>query len=356
MTLENPLLEAALAYARRDWPVFPPHTPVTDGCSCDKPDCNNIGKHPRYDRTDLQHGLNDATIDEAVIRRWWRRWPQANIGLITGARSGLVVVDIDPRHDGHLTLDDLEAEHGTFPATVESLTGGGGRHLCYRHPGEKVTSAADRLGPGVDIKGDGGYIVAPPSLHASGRRYEWEVSSHPDDVIIADLPAWFPLHEVLPDYQIPRTYEPSGIGSEGSPGEGFNRRATQEEIRLLLSRHGWAVVAHRDGVDYLRRPGKQGRTFSGTLGKVAPNIFYCFSTNGDPFQAQHGYKPFSVYGLLEYGGDFKAAARALAAAGYGEQHEQGYGGSQAPFRTMIWPKGKRPFPTIDAREMSSWRA
>jgi P4 family phage/plasmid primase-like protien len=311
------LLNTALAYAARGWPILPLHTALKDGCSCRKPDCSTIGKHPRYHATDLRHGLKDASTDEALIRRWWSRWRHANIGIVTGKTSGLVVIDIDPRNGGDLTAEDLETEHGKFPETVENLTGGGGRQLFYQHPGGDRRVSAHTLGPGVDIKADGGYVVAPPSRHASGRRYEWEVSSHPDDITVAPLPPWFPLHEPTPDSQADDTHPHMSEAGDGSPGDDFNQRATAEELRAILTRHGWVVVEHRDGVDYLRRPGKQGRSYSATLGAVAPNVFYCFSTNGHPFEAHHGYKPFSVYGLLTHSGDFKAAAKALADAGYG---------------------------------------
>jgi hypothetical protein len=308
------LLEVVLAYARRGWRVFPLHTATNTGCSCGKDCGKDRGKHPRV--KDWPHV---ATTDPEQIRRWWTRWRAANIAILAG--DGLIIVDIDPRNGGDLTIEDLEAEHGKFPETVESVTGSGGRHLFYQHSGAKCQRWPATLGPGVDIKADGGYVVAPPSLHASGQRYEWEATSHPDDVPIAPLPAWFPIHKDIPtethDPFQPHTTE----AGDGTPGNDFNQRATVEEIRAILTRHGWIVAEHRDGVDYLRRPGKQAGSHSATLGAVAPNIFYCFSTNGHPFEAHHGYKPFSVYGLLEHAGDFKAAAKVLADAGYGRQRD-----------------------------------
>jgi hypothetical protein len=122
------------------------------------------------------------------LRYWWRRWPDAGLGVVTGAVSGLVVLDVDPRNDGDATLEDLEREHGPVPVTVEVLTGGGGRHLYFQHPGEETPPA--KIGPGLDLLGDGSQVVAPPSLHASGRRYEWEVSRLPNDVALAELPSW----------------------------------------------------------------------------------------------------------------------------------------------------------------------
>jgi len=126
-----------------------------------------VGKHPR-----TEHGLKDATIDEATIFGWWRRWPGANVGIVTGMASGLLVLDIDPRHGGVESLALLEREHGSLPETAEVSTGGGGRHILFLHPGFRVKNRANMM-PGVDVRGDDGYIVAPPSLHASGRRYEW---------------------------------------------------------------------------------------------------------------------------------------------------------------------------------------
>jgi hypothetical protein len=122
------------------------------------------------------------------LRYWWHRWPDAGLGLVTGAVSGLVVVDVDPRNGGDATLEDLEHEHCPVPVTVEVLTGGGGRHLYFRHPGVEMPPA--KLGPGLDLLADGSQVVAPPSIHASGRRYEWEVSRLPGAVPLAELPTW----------------------------------------------------------------------------------------------------------------------------------------------------------------------
>jgi putative DNA primase/helicase len=188
-TENNTLLEQALAYARRGWPVFACHTPAKNGCSCGKADCKNVGKHPRWHEEDLAHGLKSATTDEQIIRAWWERWPEANIGIATGKVSGLVVLDVDPRHSGNESLEQLEEEHGSFPDTIEAITGSGGRHIFFAHPGTEVRNKAGFL-PGLDIRGDGGYVIAPPSLHACGGMYEWELSSHPDQTPLAAIPEW----------------------------------------------------------------------------------------------------------------------------------------------------------------------
>lgn len=171
--IETEQLLAALKYGERGWPVFPIHTPLDDGtCSCNRVDCSSIGKHPQ-----TLNGFKDATTDETQIRKWWTWWPNANIGIATGEPSGLVVLDVDPRHGGSKSYAELEQEHGPLPKTLVSLTGGGGKHIFFEHPGRRIKSASNVLGPGLDIRADGGYIVAPPSRHASGKIYRWEVAS-----------------------------------------------------------------------------------------------------------------------------------------------------------------------------------
>ena len=122
------------------------------------------------------------------IEFWWDRWPEANVGVVTGWVSALVVVDVDPRNGGDATLAALEAEEGALPATVTSLTGGGGRHLYFAHPTHLVPSRP--LGGGVDLKADGGVIVVPPSLHASGPQYRWRPGHGPDEHELATMPEW----------------------------------------------------------------------------------------------------------------------------------------------------------------------
>lgn len=180
-------LEAALSYASHGWHVLPLSEPTRDACSCGK-ECGSPGKHPR-----TRHGHNDASVDAETIRAWWTRWPSANVGIRTGGLSGIVVVDIDPRHGGDYALAELEDQCGPLPDTVESMTGGGGKHLLFQHPGEYVASRPDALGSGIDVRGDGGYIVAPPSIHPSGEAYHWELSSTPSNTPLSPLPQWLQL-------------------------------------------------------------------------------------------------------------------------------------------------------------------
>ena len=177
-------LAAALSYAARGWPVFPVHSIRRQGtqCTCGRRDCGSPGKHPR-----TESGLKDATVDERTIRGWWQRWPDAGVAIATG--RGLVVVDIDVHKGGDDSYVDARRALGDVPDTVEVITGSGGRHIYLAAPeGVAVRCSAGQLGPGLDVRGDGGYVVAPPSLHASGRRYQWESSGDPDEVAVAPMP------------------------------------------------------------------------------------------------------------------------------------------------------------------------
>jgi hypothetical protein len=155
------LLTAALAYARHGIPVLPVHTPDPDGgCSCDKGvQCERPGKHPR-----LRHGLTEASTDPRRIELWWARWPAANVGLRTGI--AMDVADIDSVEGRHGLLHLLGGE---MPPGPQVRTGGGGWHCWFRPTGfgNRV-----RLLPGLDWRGVGGYVVAPPSRHLNGD-YRW---------------------------------------------------------------------------------------------------------------------------------------------------------------------------------------
>lgn len=163
------LRASACEYAYRGWAVLP---------------LRPCGKAP-YSRL-VPRGLNEATSDLATVFRWWVAAPSANIG-INCERSGLLVLDVDPRHGGDDSLANAQRLLGALPPTVEAHTGGEGVHLLFRDPGGEFRR---ELAPGIDIKRSG-YIVAPPSVHPSGRRYEWSVDGHPADVPVAELPeAW----------------------------------------------------------------------------------------------------------------------------------------------------------------------
>jgi hypothetical protein len=183
----NPLLVAALDYAARGWPVFPVWWASKEGCACGKADCEHPGKHPIGKLA--PNGRNSATMNPGIIKKWWGKYPQANIGIATGPESGLLVVDLDPRNGSEASLKRLEREHGALPVfTPKVHTGGGGEHSYLAHPGHKVKSDSGIAGySGIDIKGDGGYVLAPPSTHISGKPYSWRISPGQP---LAPCPQW----------------------------------------------------------------------------------------------------------------------------------------------------------------------
>lgn len=197
-------LEAALEYAEKGWKVIPLHTPKPDGkCSCNHDDCKSVGKHPR-----TMDGLKSASDDEEQIKRWWGMFPLANIGILTGPESGIIVMDIDHEDEASEAIGDKE-----IPATLIQRTGSGGRHLIFSHPGRPVKSGT-KIIPGVDSRADGGYIVVPPSLHKSGKKYEWINYLEP-----APAPDWWVtlIDKALKPLASVRTDNPEGAAIfEGS--------------------------------------------------------------------------------------------------------------------------------------------
>jgi putative DNA primase/helicase len=176
-------------YLRLGLALFPVHYPVVNGttrCSCGNPDCDNAAKHP-YARF-APKGFKNASKDPRAIRRWCEG--PYNVAVATGAVSGIVVLDVDPRHGGGHSLAALEDEHGTLPDTWRVLTGGGGEHHVFRHPRRFVPCSEGKIAAGLDVRGDGGYAIAPPSRHISGRAYAWDVDHHPEHVPLADMPDW----------------------------------------------------------------------------------------------------------------------------------------------------------------------
>jgi hypothetical protein len=174
----------ARAYAQRRWPVFPLHSIRESQCSCGAAGCKSPGKHPRTAR-----GLTEATSDSKQVAAWWRQWPDANIALRTG--DVFVVLDVDPKHGGDEALAELEAAHGRLPETWRVKTGGGGAHLFFQPPlGAPLRNSAGKLGPGLDVRGVGGYVVAGHSNHISGSDYVWDVELHPALIPLAPMPEW----------------------------------------------------------------------------------------------------------------------------------------------------------------------
>ena len=176
------VLSTALKYAKMGWSVFPVHSVIEGRCTCGRLTCKHSGKHPK-----TKNGVKDATKDLSVIKEWFTKWPNSNIGIATGRPSGFIALDFDGE-EGERSLNELQSVYGGLPVTVAQLTGGGGRHILFKHPGGVIKNKV-KLAPGVDIRGDGGYILVSPSLHVSGCRYKWETSLNPVETPLADLPA-----------------------------------------------------------------------------------------------------------------------------------------------------------------------
>ena len=138
------------------------------------------------------HGCLDATADMAQIGEWWTQHPDAKIAIATGTKNGIFVVDVDADKDGEASLRDIEQKCAALPSTVEVITGGGGRHLYFRLPdfdeAPSIKNSVSKLAPGIDIRGDGGYVIAPPSIHPDTKRaYRRSVDSASE---FADAPVW----------------------------------------------------------------------------------------------------------------------------------------------------------------------
>jgi guanyl-specific ribonuclease Sa len=185
---------AALAYADRGWQVFPLHTIRNGRCSCGTA-CSSPGKHPL-----TIHGFQDATDDPDVVNQWWTDFPDANIGIRTGSKSNLWVVDQDAKRsiqigdglyipEGENSIRTVEQQLGEqLPETLTVITGGGGRHYYYDYPNDGVRHGnRGNIIPSVDIRGEDGYVVAPPSIHENGQPYRWIDEGDG----ISKAPEWF---------------------------------------------------------------------------------------------------------------------------------------------------------------------
>ena len=168
----------AVDLAELGWYVMPLHTWNVDHCDCNKKDCVSPAKHPR-----TMHGLKDATTDREIVAKWWEIWPHANICIRTGAESGIVVVDVAPRHGGGENWIALMEEHGYEHDGPICITGSGGLHLYFQHPGEEIRNSAGVVAEGIDVRGDGGYVVVPSSNHQSGAMYDWSDTFDPNATV-----------------------------------------------------------------------------------------------------------------------------------------------------------------------------
>lgn len=180
------LLKSALAYVTKfNFSVIPLHWIENSKCSCGQKGVCSVGKHLL-----TKNGVKDATKDIEQIIKWWIKWPNANIGIACGTKSGIFVVDVDVNAtiDGHDTIKELENKYGELPITPMQLTGSGGTHYFFKNDVEIKNSI--KFLPGLDIRAEDGYILGAPSSHISGKEYVWEVNGHILDVPIVNAPNW----------------------------------------------------------------------------------------------------------------------------------------------------------------------
>lgn len=208
------VVTTALNLGAQGTPVFP---------------CDARNKRPLVD-----NGFKAATTDRSIVATWWKRWPAAMIGVPTGRSSGVFVLDVDrdvnKGLDGFVTLAALEAAHRPLPETRTQRTPRGGEHRLFSWPGVAVSNSASKLGPGLDVRGDGGYFIVAPSFNADGVRYEWIREVEP-----APAPAWlFALMDQRP------SSGPSS-GTIASPTKGS--RAAYAEAALAAERGTVAQAA-----------------------------------------------------------------------------------------------------------------
>ena len=202
--LRQDIAEYTLAYARLGLSIVPVHSIVGGICTCGKDCGKNAGKHPIAQL--VRRGVKDASTCPEKVDGWYREWPVANVAIACGSVSEIVVVD----SDGEAGV--VELKRRGYPATWTARSGSGGLHAYLRHPGHRVGNRKLR-GVG-DLRADGGYVVAPPSRHRSGGRYEWLPGMSPWDVGLAPAPPWVTLEEPR---ETPRVVTPPA--SMGPPPE-----------------------------------------------------------------------------------------------------------------------------------------
>ena len=246
----SPTRNAAPAYATHGWPVFPLR-----------------GKLPARPRTEGGRGFHDATTDPATVTAMWTRYTDANIGIRCGAASGLAVLDVDPDKGGIETLTRIETERGVLPGTVTAITGGDGLHLLYRwRAGLGIGTGV--WGDGLDLRGEGGYIVAAPSIHPDTRSpYAWSG----DGTWAHDLPPWperqLPLVE--PATPVPPVVTPFRQRGQGGTLGGLLQVVLDATKGERNTRLNWA--AYRAG-EHVRRGQLDAREAAHALLLAATHI------------------------------------------------------------------------------------
>lgn len=265
---------------------------------------------------------------EAELRRWFRNGVRCGVGIIAGPVSGnLEILDFDaPELISEWCALVEEAAPGLLDQLPQVETPTGGRHIFYRCAeiagNQKLATRADEHGKPqtlIETRGQGGYVVtagSPAACHPSGQPYKLingdlktipTITPQERDILLTCARSFNeylkPAQHVAPERAL--------HSKEQKPGEEFNQRG---DVRGLLEKHGWRRLHPSSRGEVWARPGANHT--SATL--FADGSLYVFSTNAHPFEHDRAYSPFAIFATLEHGGDFKTAAKALAADGYGE--------------------------------------
>lgn len=270
---------------------------------------------PGMKRPAMSAWQHAATSDTQTIINWFSgMYRDHGIGVATGPQpngQNLIVVDVD-MHDiersGYDTLSELEKRYGALPTTVTVATGSGGRHIYLLAPPsvEIRNDAGKRLGAGIDIRGDGGQVLAPPTVHPNGTAYVWVDGCSPWDIEPAPMPKW--MVDLIANPQAKPPTDPITNDGDG-PAARYNARTTWQE---LLTRDGW-IYSHsdRDGEQYWTRPGKDIREgTSATVGYRGQDVLVVF-TSSISWLPAGAYSRFGYMACRDFNGDRSAAARAL---------------------------------------------
>ena len=282
-------LPTALEYAAKGWRVIP--------------------IRPGEKRPALNNWTQTASSNPDLITEWFEGpYKDHGIGIATGPESGIFILDVDIAETkaGDETLNDLEQLHGPLPETLTVHTGSGGWHLYYRYPShlEIRNDAGRRLGPGLDIRGNGGQVVAPPTIHPNGNPYQWDTGCD----TLSDAPEW--LLNLLTDPE--PTHTPTSVSNsadDDSIAANYNQRTNWPE---LLTNDRWTLTNTLDtGEQHWTRPDKDARDgISATTGHEGRDILTVF-TSSIPWLPEGSYTRFGYYACRHHDGDRSAAARHL---------------------------------------------
>jgi len=350
---ESGPLDAALAYLEAGLSVIPIRR---DGSKAPDTDLLPLAEGDDGKLRPVWDPYKEQPPSPAEVQDWFGRPSPPGVAVVCGV-AGLMVLDVEFTDFWEEFAALVEAERPGLLARLPLVRtpgkdANGGRHLYFRSPAPgrsrklaRLTEAeaARRTGDpkrttAIEVKGQGGYVLAPgcpAACHPSGRLYEHlggpPIAQTPaiagEDVqallqAAAALTRQGPAPEDRRPSSRPGPPRPAD-GAGGRPGDHFSREV---DWRAVLLPHGWAVVRQRGEVAYWRRPGKD-RGISATTGhctsEAGGSLLYVFSSNAAPFEEERAYSKFAAFCLLNHGGDFAAAAKELAARGFGEQRPTG---------------------------------